>query len=189
VYARECLKALFPIPVERFAICADLYLSLRCVRYGPVLAYRRALGCYRIHRSNHYRSTDLFVLEDEILKNRIAAHVLRFEMLEREAVLSMRKLPVSAPMFYTTFYGWLDLLLAQRLLGEKTIEPYTGGIITAGIEFRLNKDYSDKWIKRWMIALFFLSMERLPLPLLKIGLKCVSLLNVGWAQMIVEQLK
>jgi hypothetical protein len=59
-FRREAVAELFPIPEERFRLCADRYLVHLAALLGPVASLDVG-GCYRVHGANSYEPQSVVV--------------------------------------------------------------------------------------------------------------------------------
>jgi glycosyltransferase involved in cell wall biosynthesis len=57
LFRASALKAILPVPEDRFRICADSYIFIQTSYAGAIQLIPDQLGRYRIHGKNHYVST------------------------------------------------------------------------------------------------------------------------------------
>jgi glycosyltransferase involved in cell wall biosynthesis len=57
LFRASALKAILPVPEDRFRICADSYIFIKTSYAGAIQLIPDQLGRYRIHGKNHYVST------------------------------------------------------------------------------------------------------------------------------------
>lgn len=138
-YARAVLEQIMPMPAEAFRISADLYLSVRSVRFGPVGKLDEPLGSYRIHGANRFNSNRLLAPDAKSLRHRVSSHLARCSLMEEEARREGIALPVNPIIHYTTFYGWVDLTLAWKLEGAGAIAPVAPELLRDGVNDRANR--------------------------------------------------
>ncbi|WPJ94697.1 glycosyltransferase [Coraliomargarita algicola] len=168
-FARETLEKIMPIPAEQFRISADLYLSIRSVRYGAVQSAAKALGQYRLHGMNAFASNHMLAPDEKTYASRIVSHINRHLLLKEEAAKSNYALPTDARCYYTTFYAWIDITLSLRLFGEESIIPYRKEEIATGVRERTKRQFSkphQKW-KSLVIRFVFCYLLHCPHILLK----------------------
>ena len=65
-FRREAMTQLFPIPEERFRLCADRYLVHLAALLGPVASLDDVGGCYRVHGANSYEPQSAVVSVDNV---------------------------------------------------------------------------------------------------------------------------
>jgi len=172
-YSNAVLQRLMPIPQEDFKISADLYLSIKCVRFGPVKALKSTIGCYRVHGKNRYGSHRILATGREQLRARVSSQLARAKLMKEEAESSRLELDVSPEVHYMTFYGWLDLSLGARYLGTDALRPLGWTTITEGVDYRIGLRYEGlhKLVVGTLLRTIFSLIRITPFWLLKILLR------------------
>jgi hypothetical protein len=156
-FARETLRAILPIPVERFRISADGYLLTVAPFYGSVASIEEPLGAYRKHGANHW------------LAGRISAQGFRRQVLHdlaKQDVLAERAAAFGLTVAPDSWLGDSDHLLSR--LGSLLLDPEQhpvpsdARISLAQRGVRVTCRTIIPWSRRAVLAAWYLSVGLLP---------------------------
>lgn len=119
VYARSVLERIMPEwDTESYRICADLYLLVRCIRYGEVYSVEEPLGAYRLHGDNAHGTTSILEFDRERLKRRIDALENKLALLREESNFHGESVTKARWWNWVGVYGCKDWLIAMKCYPE-----------------------------------------------------------------------
>ena len=161
LFARACLEKLFPIPAERYAICADAYLIIKAVAHGAQLAVDRSLGAYRIHGGNHFFERQRYLDPSQVRKHFENSRNVR--ELVNDVLSECGRPPYSGQRHHTDY---TNLILAKRLFGDSIHPQQSRRELLDHMRQSLRRLPVSRR-KRAFIALYGALATYLPIPLLR----------------------
>lgn len=174
LFARECLERLFPIPTERYAICADAYLIIKAVAHGDQLAVDHSLGAYRIHGGNNFFERQRYLEPSQIRKHFENSRNVR-ELVD-DVLREHGRPPYRGQRHHTET---TNMILAKRLFGD-AIHPQESRHELFAEMRRSLRDLPVSSSKRAFIALYGTMATYLPIPLLRVLGRSMELVFPKW---------
>lgn len=163
VFARNTLDRVLPFhEVGRYKICADLYLLIRSLRFGEVVAINQPLGAYRVHGQNAYDVTNLIETDPTRLKRRYEAVENRKQLILDEFKYAHGDDASSYTSRWYGVFGLKDLILCRKftpkVFGET--KPRLFVLVYAFVLLVLKNEFSSTGEK--LKALCFAGVALLP---------------------------
>ena len=174
LFARSCLKKLFPIPTDRYAICADAYLILKAVAHGDQLAVNYSLGAYRIHGGNHFFERQRYLEPSQVRKHMENTRNVR--ELVNDTLRESGRQPYSGTRHHTDY---TNLILAKRLLGNSIHPEESRRVLFTQLRRSLHNLPISR-SKRAVIALYGAMASYLPIPILRVLGRSVEIVFPKW---------
>lgn len=115
VFSREVLDRIIPeMDVGEYRICADLFLLLKCVGLGQVLAIETSLGAYRVHGDNAYGVTRILELDEGRLRRRMEALDNKLTLLNEECARMGYRPSSSQLRRWVGLFGYKDRIVCMK---------------------------------------------------------------------------